>query len=66
MGFARRGRCHLTEPPHPPCRLVQLRAYLERVRPIDKQLGYQIDKLLKATAVAREGEEGEGGWRRRG
>ncbi|KAI8470007.1 MAG: Sas10/Utp3/C1D family-domain-containing protein [Monoraphidium minutum] len=28
-------------------RLVQLRAYIERTRPIDKQLAYQIDKLLR-------------------
>jgi hypothetical protein len=32
--------------------MVQLRAYLERVRPIDRQLSYQIDKLLRATAAA--------------
>ncbi|WIA21610.1 hypothetical protein OEZ85_000794 [Tetradesmus obliquus] len=34
-------------------RLVQLRAYIEKIRPIDKQLSYQIDKLLRATSVAQ-------------
>ncbi|KAL2629616.1 hypothetical protein R1flu_014302 [Riccia fluitans] len=29
-------------------RLVELRLYLEKIRPIDKKLQYQIDKLLKA------------------
>eukprot|EP00898_Chlorokybus_atmophyticus_P006287 jgi/Chlat1/665/Chrsp104S01144 len=29
-------------------RLVQIRTYLEKVRPIDKKLQYQIDKLLAA------------------
>ncbi|GIL48552.1 hypothetical protein Vafri_5040 [Volvox africanus] len=33
-------------------RLVELRAYLEKIRPIDKQLSYQIDKLLKAAQIA--------------
>ncbi|KXZ45808.1 hypothetical protein GPECTOR_50g602 [Gonium pectorale] len=33
-------------------RLVELRAYLEKIRPIDKQLAYQIDKLLKAAQLA--------------
>jgi U3 small nucleolar RNA-associated protein 3 len=56
--------------PHTPCtpqppRLVQLRSYLERVRPIDKQLAYQLDKLLRATALARtqdpEAAGGSGG-----
>jgi hypothetical protein len=28
---------------------VQLRAFIERARPIDKQLAYQIEKLLRAT-----------------
>jgi U3 small nucleolar RNA-associated protein 3 len=37
---------------------VQLRAYLERTRPIDKQLAYQIDKLLRATS---SGDAGTGG-----
>jgi hypothetical protein len=32
---------------------VQLRAYIEKIRPIDKQLSYQIDKLLRATSVAQ-------------
>eukprot|EP00879_Flechtneria_rotunda_P011823 GHRR01012350.1.p1 GENE.GHRR01012350.1~~GHRR01012350.1.p1 ORF type:complete len:590 (+),score=268.47 GHRR01012350.1:166-1935(+) len=34
-------------------RLVQLRAYIEKIRPIDKQLAYQIDKLLRATSVVQ-------------
>jgi U3 small nucleolar RNA-associated protein 3 len=29
--------------------MVQLRAYIERIRPIDKQLAYQIEKLLRTT-----------------
>ncbi|GFR45262.1 hypothetical protein Agub_g6368 [Astrephomene gubernaculifera] len=33
-------------------RLVELRAYLEKIRPIDKHLSYQIDKLLKAAQLA--------------
>ena len=32
-------------------RLVQVRAYLDKIRPIDKKLQYQIDKLLKAAGV---------------
>lgn len=40
----------------PEHRLVELRAYLEKIRPIDKQLSYQIDKLLKAAAVANTAE----------
>ena len=35
-------------------RLVEIRSYLEKIRPIDKRLKYQIDKLLAAT------EAGEG------
>ncbi len=38
----------------------QLRTYLEKVRPIDKQLHYQIEKLLRATAAAQaEGDAGQ-------
>ncbi|PNH10325.1 Neuroguidin [Tetrabaena socialis] len=37
-------------------RLVELRAYLEKVRPIDKQLSYQIDKLLRAASMAAAAE----------
>ncbi len=33
---------------------MELRAYLEKIRPIDKQLSYQIDKLLKAAAAANQ------------
>ncbi|PRW45524.1 Something about silencing 10 [Chlorella sorokiniana] len=32
-------------------RLVEIRAYLEKIRPIDKKLQYQIEKLLKAAAA---------------
>jgi len=44
-------------------RLVQLRAYLERARPIDRRLAYQVDKLLRATAAARaaDGNGANGG-----
>lgn len=38
-------------------RLVELRAYLEKVRPIDKRLQYQIEKLL-AAAQRAQGENG--------
>jgi hypothetical protein len=34
-------------------RLAQLRSYIEKIRPIDKQLSYQVDKLLRATAKAQ-------------
>lgn len=27
--------------------------YIEKIRPIDKQLAYQVDKLLRATAKAQ-------------
>ncbi|PSC73947.1 Something about silencing 10 [Micractinium conductrix] len=36
-------------------RLVEARAYLEKIRPIDKKLQYQIEKLLKATAAVGGG-----------
>ncbi|KAG2499555.1 hypothetical protein HYH03_002500 [Edaphochlamys debaryana] len=36
-------------------RLVEIRAYLEKIRPIDKHLSYQIDKLLKASTLAAAG-----------
>jgi hypothetical protein len=58
--FPRRPAC-LSPPtclPSPPA--LQLRTYLEKVRPIDKQLHYQIEKLLRATAAA-QAEGGEGG-----
>ncbi|KAI8469299.1 MAG: Sas10 C-terminal domain-containing protein [Monoraphidium minutum] len=42
-------------------RLVQLRGYLERLAPIDKTLAYQVDKLLRATELARAATEAEGG-----
>jgi U3 small nucleolar RNA-associated protein 3 len=38
-------------------RLVQLRAYLERARPIDRRLAYQVDKLLRATSAAQQAEQ---------
>eukprot|EP00775_Hariotina_reticulata_P005267 gene5267-5502_t len=40
-------------------RLVLLRAYIEKIRPIDKQLAYQIDKLLRATSVAQAAASAE-------
>lgn len=40
-------------------RLVELRAYLEKIRPIDKRLNYQMEKLLAAATMA-QGQEGEG------
>ena len=46
-------------------RLVEIRAYLEKLRPIDKKLKYQIDKLLKMADGPRnekglgEGEDGD-------
>lgn len=33
-------------------RLVETRMYLEKIRPIDKKLRYQIDKLLQAAHAA--------------
>ena len=33
--------------------LVKIRAYLERIRPLDKRLRYQMDKLLAAAAAAQ-------------
>ncbi|MEW5298021.1 MAG: hypothetical protein WDW36_001185 [Sanguina aurantia] len=33
-------------------RLVELRTYLEKIRPIDKQLHYQVEKLLRAAQLA--------------
>jgi U3 small nucleolar RNA-associated protein 3 len=42
-------------------RLVEIRAYLEKLRPIDKKLKYQIDKLLKmADGPRNEKGLGEG------
>lgn len=34
---------------------------MEKIRPVDKQLAYQIDKLLKATAAAEAAEAADGG-----
>eukprot|EP00271_Cylindrocystis_brebissonii_P002772 TRINITY_DN13573_c0_g1_i1.p1 TRINITY_DN13573_c0_g1~~TRINITY_DN13573_c0_g1_i1.p1 ORF type:complete len:875 (-),score=338.73 TRINITY_DN13573_c0_g1_i1:369-2879(-) len=44
-------------------RLVELRLYLEKIRPIDKKLEYQIDKLLKAGKAAGDtaATDGKGG-----
>jgi len=42
-------------------RLVELRAYLEKIRPIDKRLHYQVEKLLAAATMAQgQGGEGQG------
>jgi U3 small nucleolar RNA-associated protein 3 len=40
-------------------RLVEARAFLEKARPIDKKLAYQLDKLLRL-AAAGEAEDAEG------
>ncbi|BBN09238.1 U3 small nucleolar ribonucleoprotein protein LCP5 [Marchantia polymorpha subsp. ruderalis] len=40
-------------------RLVELRLYLEKIRPIDKKLHYQIDKLLKAAKAPAAADAGE-------
>ena len=34
-------------------RLVEIRAFLERARPIDRRLRYQMDKLLQAAALVQ-------------
>jgi U3 small nucleolar RNA-associated protein 3 len=39
-------------------RLVEIRAYLEKLRPIDKKLKYQIDKLLKMADGGARNEKG--------
>ena len=36
-------------------RLVEIRAFLERVRPIDKKLRYQMEKLLTAAQAVQVG-----------
>lgn len=41
-------------------RLVQLRAFLEKVRPIDKKLQYQVDKLVQLAQRSAETEQGAG------
>jgi U3 small nucleolar RNA-associated protein 3 len=41
-------------------RLVEARAFLEKARPIDKKLAYQLDKLLRLAAAGEAGDaEGE-------
>jgi len=42
-------------------RLVEIRAYLEKIRPIDKHMSYQIDKLLRAARTAAASEAKRGG-----
>lgn len=37
-------------------RLVQLRSFLDKLRPIDKKLEYQIGKLVKAAGMAARGQ----------
>lgn len=37
-------------------RLVQIRAFLDKLRPIDKKLEYQIGKLVKAAGLAARGQ----------
>ena len=34
-------------------RLVEVRAYLEKIRPIDRKLQYQMDKLLAAAQAVQ-------------
>jgi U3 small nucleolar RNA-associated protein 3 len=40
-------------------RLVELRLYLEKIRPIDKKMAYQIDKLLVAATKAQTDPQAE-------
>ncbi|GAX72959.1 hypothetical protein CEUSTIGMA_g414.t1 [Chlamydomonas eustigma] len=37
-------------------RLVELRAYMEKIRPIDKRLQYQVERLIKAAQIASQQE----------
>ena len=39
-------------------RLVEIRAYLEKLRPIDRKLKYQVDKLLKMAEGKQSSNEG--------
>ncbi len=41
-------------------RLVQIRVTLEKLRPVDKQLKYQIDKMLQAGALGADGDGAAG------
>ena len=41
-------------------RLVEIRAFLERARPIDKRLRYQMDRLLAAAALVQVSQPGCG------
>ena len=34
-------------------RLVEIRAFLDRIRPLDKRLKYQVDKLLAAAQAVQ-------------
>ena len=45
-------------------RLVQARAFLEKARPIDKRLRYQVERLLAAACSAAALTAGSGGGRR--
>lgn len=40
-------------------RLVEIRAYIEKIRPIDKRLQYQIDKLVAAAQKAKSAQDTE-------
>ncbi|KAF5836525.1 hypothetical protein DUNSADRAFT_5813 [Dunaliella salina] len=42
-------------------RLVEIRTCLEKIRPIDKQMAYQVDKLVRATQAAQQAEQGANG-----
>lgn len=39
---------------------MELRAYMEKIRPIDKRLQYQIERLIKAAQVAAQQEAASG------
>ena len=38
-------------------KLVELRLYLEKIKPIEQKLKYQVDKLVKAAVTGQAGEE---------
>lgn len=38
-------------------RLIGIRSYLEKIRPIDARLKYQVDKLLRAAQMAKSTED---------
>ncbi|GMH40230.1 hypothetical protein BSKO_08134 [Bryopsis sp. KO-2023] len=40
-------------------RLIEIRAFLEKIRPIDARLQYQVEKVLRAAQMAKNAENGE-------